>query len=292
MAYADLNGFRMFYQDGGSGDALVFIHGGIASFARTLKNPDEYGWGGTDELFASHFRYITYDRRGCRLSSCPEGGYELENQAEDLRALLDHLGIERTHLVASSAGGPIGIVFAATYPRTTQALVLAGTALRLFPEDDPASAIVRQQVASLDANGPEAAFALRPAGVEASLDVLWSEEEARAKGELGPWRAEQEEYARRAALAPHDERVRRYAAELRSAQAFITCDVERYARRVSAPTLILHGTDDREVYFPWAEAMARVMSGAIFRRFDGGHHSLLYYSDEAREETISFLRAQ
>lgn len=291
MTYAELNGFRMFFRKGGSGDALVFIHGGIASLARTLKDPGTSGWGDLDAFFAASFRYVNYDRRGCRQSSCPEGGYDLPNQVEDLRALLDHLGIERTHLVASSAGGPIGIVFAATYPQRTRALVLAGTALRLFPEEDPPSQIVRAQIALLDAQGPEAAFNARPTGVEASLDVLWAHEEAEATGDLDAWRAEQDEYARRAALVPHDERVRRYAAELRSAQAYITCDVEQYARRVSVPTLILHGTNDREVYFRWAFEMTRAMPRAVFRPFEGGHHGLLYYSDEARQETMSFLRA-
>jgi pimeloyl-ACP methyl ester carboxylesterase len=242
-------------------------------------------------FFAAHFRYVSYDRRGCRLSSCPDQSYELTNQAADLRALLDFLGIGRTHLVASSAGGPIGIVFAARHPQRTRALVLAGTALALFPAGDPPSDIVREQIALLEAKGPEAAFAARPAGVEPSLDVLWAHEEADAKGELDAWRAEQMEYARRAALVPHDERVRRYAAELRSAQAYITCDVESFAARVRAPTLILHGTDDREVYFRWAEATAQAMPRATFRRFEGGHHSLLYYNDEAREEALTFLRA-
>ena len=68
MPYAQLNGFRMFYREGGVGDALVFIHGGIASLARTLKDHDEYGWGSLDMFFAAHFRYVSYDRRGCRLS--------------------------------------------------------------------------------------------------------------------------------------------------------------------------------------------------------------------------------
>jgi len=288
---AELNGFRMFYREGGSGDALVFIHGGIASLARTLRQPDESDWGRLDHFFATHFRYVSYDRRGCRLSSCPEQGYELTNQAEDLRTLLDLLGIERAHLVASSAGGPIGIVFAATYPQRTCALVLAGTALALFPAGDAASDVVREQIALLETKGPDAAFTARPAGVEASLDVLWAHEEAGARGELDTWRAEQEDYARRAAGVPHDERVRRYAAELRSAYAYITCDVGSYAARVAAPTLILHGTDDREVYFRWGEQLARAVPRATFRAFQGGHHRLLYYSDEARDAAITFLLA-
>lgn len=282
----------MFYREGGSGIPLVFVHGGIASLARSLKSPDEYGWGDLDHFFASHFRYVSYDRRGCRLSSCPEDGYELENQAEDLRALLDHFAIDRAHVVASSAGGPIGLVFAATYPQRTRTLVLAGTALTLFPAGDPPSDIVRAQIALLEAEGAEAVLAARPAGVEASLDALWGYEEAEARGELAAWRAEQAEHARRASAVPHDERVRRYAAELRSARAYVTCDVGAYAARVHTPTLILHGTDDREVYLPWGEALARAMPHAVFIRYVGGHHSLLYYSDEARLATLDFIRAR
>src|SRR2546428_400688 len=146
--------------------AIWSIGGGIAGLARTLRQPDESDWGRLDHFFATHFRYVSYDRRGCRLSSCPEQGYELTNQAEDLRALLDLLGIERAHLVASSAGGPIGFVFAATYPQRTRALVLAGTALALFPVGDPPSDIVRAQIALLEAQGQEAAFAVRPVGVD------------------------------------------------------------------------------------------------------------------------------
>ncbi len=291
MPHAEVNGFRMSYQSGGSGDPLVFIHGGIASLASTLRDPDGYGWGALDRFFAGHFRYVSYDRRGCRRSSCPDRGYELPNQAEDLRALLDQLYIERAHLVASSAGGPIAIVFAAAYPERARSLVLAGTALGLFPVGDAPSDLVREQIALLETSGPDAAFAARPSGVEASLGVLWGREEAEAKGVLEAWRSEQEEYARRAASVPHGERVRRYAAELRSAQAYITCDVASYAARVAAPTLVLHGTDDREVYFRWGAALAQAMPRAGFRAFPGGHHSLLYYSNEARDVALRFLRA-
>src|SRR5712692_8310476 len=98
----------MFFRESGSGDPLVFVHGGIASLARALKGSNDH-MSDLDRFFASHFRHVSYDRRGCRRSSCPDTGYDLENQAEDLRALLDHLAIDRAHVVASSAGGPIGL---------------------------------------------------------------------------------------------------------------------------------------------------------------------------------------
>lgn len=192
-------------------------------------------------------------------------------------------------MVASSAGGPIALVFAATYPERANRLVLVGTALDLFPEGDAPADVMRAQIALLNEQGPDLAFARRPEGVEASLDVLWGHEEAEAKGRLAEWRAEQEEYARRAARLPTPERVRRYAAELRSAEAYVTCDVRGYAARVAAPTLILHGTDDREVYFAWGEELARAMPRAKFQPFEVGHHSLLYYSAAARDACLTFL---
>jgi hypothetical protein len=90
---ADVNGFSTRWQEGGRGEPVVFVHGGFASFGRTLFDETDYEWGEWEREFASEFRFITYDRRGCQHSSCPATGYEIENQALDLAGLLDQLGV-------------------------------------------------------------------------------------------------------------------------------------------------------------------------------------------------------
>jgi pimeloyl-ACP methyl ester carboxylesterase len=221
MATTEINGFSMHYDQGGQGDPVVFVHGGFASFGRTLLDPEEYQWGQWEQEFARRFHFISYDRRGCGRSSCPAAGYEIENQARDLAALLDHLALSSVHLIGSSAGGPIALAFAARYPERARSLVLVGTGFDLFRSDAPGSAdaIVKQQLALLDAQGEEAAFANRPAGIEVWLERLWMTDEAKERGELDDFLARENELAARAAEAPPGERIAYYCAELRNIQA-------------------------------------------------------------------------
>ncbi len=113
----DLGDWRMHVEEGGDGSPAVFVHGGFPSLLTEIRN-EEYRdgtWTWEAELAQSH-RFVWYDRRGCYRSSAPEHGYELETQAGDIGRLLDHLGLETAHVIGSSAGGPISIVFAATNP--------------------------------------------------------------------------------------------------------------------------------------------------------------------------------
>ena len=92
--------------------------------------------------------------------------------------------LDEVHVIGSSAGGPIAILFAAIYPERTRSLVLAGTAANLWPDEDPVTRIVKEQREILDRLGAAAAWDNRPTGVELSLDVLWEREEMKERGVL------------------------------------------------------------------------------------------------------------
>ena len=221
MPSPHLNGFNLHYERAGQGPPVVYIHGGFASLASRLTPPADYAWG-WEQAFSTHFDFIEYERRGCYRSGCPEGGYGLPNQAADLEALLDHLKIRRAHLIGSSAGGPIGLLFAATRPKRVRSLTLAGTGLNLFKlPDDPITRVIQAQITLLETQGAEAAFAARPAGVETSFGVLWELEEMKERGTLERYLASQAERNQRAAGLEHAVRLRHYAAELRSMGAYI-----------------------------------------------------------------------
>jgi pimeloyl-ACP methyl ester carboxylesterase len=86
---------------------------------------------------ASFSRLIRFDKRGTGLSDRPGGLPDLETRMDDVRAVLDTVGSERAALLGYSEGGPMCILFAATYPERTSALVLYGTyAKRRDPDDD------------------------------------------------------------------------------------------------------------------------------------------------------------
>ena len=123
---ADVNGAQLSYEISGEGEPLVLVHAGIA---------DRRMWDGQVEAFAERYRVIRYDMRGFGETATVEGTF---SHPEDLRGLLDSLGIGRAHLVGCSMGGGAALDFALGYPDRVGALVLVGSAVGGFEADfDP-----------------------------------------------------------------------------------------------------------------------------------------------------------
>ncbi len=125
--FAPSDGARLYYEISGSGESLVLVHTGIA---------DSRMWDGRLATFARRYRVIRYDMRGFGRSAMVEGPF---SHHEDLRALLDSLGIERVFLVGCSIGGRAIIDFTLEHPERVRALVPVGSALSGFDagEDPP-----------------------------------------------------------------------------------------------------------------------------------------------------------
>jgi class 3 adenylate cyclase len=88
------------------------------------------------ERLGSFSRLIRFDKRGTGLSDRPATLGGIETRMDDVRAVLDAVGSERTALFAYWEGGPMAAVFAATYPERTSALALFGTFARRIPTPD------------------------------------------------------------------------------------------------------------------------------------------------------------
>jgi class 3 adenylate cyclase len=85
---------------------------------------------------ASFSRTIVFDKRGSGLSDRIPGVATLEERMDDVRAVLDALGSERAAVLGVSEGGPMSVLFAATYPERTSALVLYGTMAKFTASAD------------------------------------------------------------------------------------------------------------------------------------------------------------
>ena len=83
--------------------------------------------------FERRYRCLYHDFRGQLLSDKPPGPYTFERHAADLAALLDHLGIERCHLVGTSYGGEVGMLYAAEHPRRVATLSAISCVSHLEP---------------------------------------------------------------------------------------------------------------------------------------------------------------
>ena len=124
MPFAEINGYKMHYRMFGDDNApaLALIHGGLGG-----------GDGSKDTInrqaaaLSAEYRCVFYDRRACGQSDAPADGYDIPNCASDLRMLLAHLGVDKAHVLGSSAGGPIAMQFALDYPQMTDTLILVNT---------------------------------------------------------------------------------------------------------------------------------------------------------------------
>ena len=108
----------------GKGPALVFLHAGVA---------DKRMWRDQMSAFADRYRVVAYDRRGFG-----ETRYKPEtfSHMQDLRAVLDKLGIEQANLVGCSQGGRFAVDFTLAYPKRVSKLVLVAPAIGGAPQPD------------------------------------------------------------------------------------------------------------------------------------------------------------
>jgi pimeloyl-ACP methyl ester carboxylesterase len=113
--FADVEGVRVHYQERGSGDVLVLIHG---------NNSSAYSWTDVFDELAKEFRVVALDLKGFGFTSKPVGDYRVETQAALVVGLLDRLGIERATLCGSSMGGGVALAAAINYPQRVSSLIL------------------------------------------------------------------------------------------------------------------------------------------------------------------------
>lgn len=133
MRYASSSGgIDVAYQVLGDGPVdLVFVSGFITHLDLSWELP-HFAWL---EQLDGVARVITFDKRGTGLSDRSLGFGSVEERADDIRAVMDAAGSERAFLLGVSEGGPLSLLFAATFPARVRALVLYGTAARFTRTD-------------------------------------------------------------------------------------------------------------------------------------------------------------
>jgi len=128
-AYADLPGVRLWYRDsGGGGVPVVFLHAATGS-SRVWEHQE-------DAFVAAGYRFIAYDRRGfgrtvvqplVTTSAASTTSTTAAAAADDLHALMNHLSIDRFHLVGTAAGAFVCLDYALSFPQRLRSVVVANT---------------------------------------------------------------------------------------------------------------------------------------------------------------------
>ena len=123
--FARAHGARLAYQSFGEGEHDIVA---IPPLAQNI----EIAWEEPDiramlERFASFSRYVHFDKRGTGASDRRSAVPGIDERVEDLRAVMDAAGVGSAHLFVQSDGGPMAILFAATYPERVESLILCGS---------------------------------------------------------------------------------------------------------------------------------------------------------------------
>jgi class 3 adenylate cyclase/pimeloyl-ACP methyl ester carboxylesterase len=133
VRYASSGEVEIAYQVLGEGPVdVVWVAGSVTHLGLLWEHP---GYRHFCEQLASFSRLILFDKRGMGLSERTRAG-TLEERMDDVRAVMDAAGSERAAVVGVSEGGPMSMLFAATYPQRTEALLLIGAEVKEEQTDD------------------------------------------------------------------------------------------------------------------------------------------------------------
>lgn len=247
MPTAHVNGIDIYYEQHGwdkPGDVLVLSNGVLMSTA---------SWAYQTPVLSQHCRLLLYDCRGMWQSEHPPGPYSMAQHADDLAALLDALGVGRSHIGGVSYGAEISLVFALRFPERTRSLVVSSAVSQVDPL---LRAVMDGWIAATRARDPEMLFRV-------TVPVNFSER----------WIA-----ANAAALEAARQRYRQLDMDafLELLLSFSQLDITADLHRISAPALVIVGEEDILKPRKYAEIIARDLPNSEFVVIPGAGHAVLW----------------
>jgi pimeloyl-ACP methyl ester carboxylesterase len=244
------DGVHIAYQVSGEGPIDVVM---VPGFVSHVEMNWEAPWFRRhyDEI-GSYARLIRFDKRGTGLSDHTTSIPTLEQRMDDVRAVMDAAGSERAALYGLSEGGPMCILFAATYPERTSALVLSSSFARMV-------------------SGPDQEWGLTPAEVEKTKQRLvdyWGTGHV-----LAAFAPSVEKDEAMMELLARGERNSARPGEL--AAIIDMCaeiDVRPVLPTITVPTLVRHSAGDTIVPVEHGRYLAESIPGAVYVEVDGADH--------------------
>ena len=262
MAFVENKGAKIYWDEQGQGETVLLIMG--------LAYPSAM-WHRIRPALAARYRTVALDNRGIGRSDVPQGPYPIALMASDAVAVLDAAGIESAHVFGVSMGGMIAQQLALQYPARVRSLILgctaAGgpTAVRAEPE-------ANQMLKTRNKMTAEQA-------AEAAVPFIYDSATPRERID--------EDLAIRRPWFPRPEA---YIAQLQGILGW-----ESYSRLsgIAAPTLVIHGEQDRLVPPGNGKLIAELIPGAKLVTIPHASHLFLTDQTEAAHSAVlEFLRAQ
>ena len=268
MPKGRVNGINISYKVEGAGEPLVLIMG----FTGTRR-----GWIFQRPSFRKHFQLVTFDNRGVGGSDKPSGPYTMRAMADDTIGLMDHLGVDKAHILGVSMGGMIAQEVAINHPERVRKLVLGCTFARI----DEMGGHSAEYLKALGLGESSSEDDLRSLGIEKVLSAVFS-------------LAFNKRLYRMAVGLLSGLYARLVAGEGVAAQfeAILGHDTADRLHMIQAPTLVITGAGDRLIRPASSEVMADRIPNARLVGFEGGSHAFFVeMRGRFNREVLDFLRA-
>lgn len=244
MPTARVNGIDLHYIEAGGGDPLLLIMG---------FGGDHLAWAFQTPVFAQQYRVIAFDNRGAGQSAVPDVPYTTRMMADDAVGLLDHLEIERAHVLGVSMGGMIAQELALNHPRRVRSLQLHCTLAR--PDRYMHAVIENWRVVRSNVTPEEW---MRIVALWLFSPVTYAE------------RPEFVEIVIQTGIAnPHPFTLTGF---VRQGDAVRTHDTLDRLGKLGAPVLVSVGDDDILVPARFSRTLAAAIPGATLQTLDGAGH--------------------
>jgi len=252
MPSSSINGIDLYYERHGEGQPVVFLHG---------AGGNHMSWWQQVPVFRDRYECITIDHRGFG-RSVDTSGEGPSRFVDDLEALLDELGIERTALVAQSMGGRTALGFSVRHPERVRALVMADTwGFFDWPELQEEVQRMREQDGAAEAPLTQRALAKGFQEREPARTFLYQQIAA-----LNPPRNLQG----MAEGAPTRDQV----------------------AALQVPTMFIVGSEDRLTPPAILKRVHEIIEGSEFREFPGCGHSVYFENGPAFNEAVGDFLAR
>lgn len=247
------DGTEVCWTSQGSGDAVLLAMG--HAFTKEF-------WFRVAPVLAEHYRVLTFDNRGVGATRWDGSDFTMRDLADDAVAVLDAAGVDRAHVYGVSMGGGTVVEMALVYPERVRSLILGCTTAKTATPIPDRSQLASIPVETLKAGAGAGLYGTRPVSDELKRedqDVL----NAMHVTHEGLW-------AQQRAVALYDSADR--------------------VGQIKAPTLVIHGTEDRAVPYELGRLLAAAIPGAKLVTLEGsGHGYLTDAAEEANRAVLEFL---
>lgn len=266
MPYAKVEDIEIYYEVHGSPEAppLVLI-GGWASY--------RWIWFRQVPTFEEKYRVVVFDNRGAGKSSKPDYPYTIEMMAADTVGLMDTLEINDAHILGISMGGLIAQQIAISYPERVRSLILSSTHFggsnQILMDDRTMALLIALPTETIS---KEQAREMR---YRATFSPQFIEENRSVLNQIDEW----------AEKLPTP-----LYAQVHQSSATGEFDSEAELNRITAPTLILHGANDRAVPTKNGELLAeRIPNSKLVIINDAAHFVIIEKYEEFNNEVMNFI---